>query len=78
MKVLPVIHYLNQQQALDNAELAVELGADGVFFIDMSGFKENEVLHLANMLKKEKKIKTKVGINMLSNPTSASMVMAHI
>lgn len=77
MKVLPVIHYLNQQQALDNAELAVELGADGVFFIDMSGFKENEVLHLAHMLK-EKNIKTKVGINILSNPTPASMVMAHV
>jgi len=39
-RFLPVIHYLNYEQALAMAEMAIEAGADGVFLIETDGHDE--------------------------------------
>lgn len=64
--VLPVIHiqYLNKNLALDQADMAFECGADGVFFISHEG-KDIAVVETA-IATKEKYPDKKIGINLLS------------
>jgi len=35
LKVLPVIHYLDEDKAIQNAEIVLSLGCDGIFIISM-------------------------------------------
>lgn len=64
MKVLPVIHILNEQQAIDQAELLVNSGCDGFWLINHAG---DDYLTLALALMMENKYQDHiVGVNLLS------------
>lgn len=63
-KVLPVIHYLSVQQALDNAALAKRCGCPGVFLISMDG--RDDELDQAIMAVKYRNPDLYVGANFLS------------
>lgn len=62
--LLPVIHYADDNQAMRNAELAIEAGCDGVMLIEMSG--RNTGLMFAGAAIKRRWPSAHVGINHLS------------
>jgi predicted TIM-barrel enzyme len=65
IKVLPVVHYLSDEQAIQQSLLAYSLNADGIFLISHCG--SNERLGpLAKTIKSLTK-NFKVGINLLGN-----------
>lgn len=64
MKIYPVIHHATKELSLENAELALECGADGVFVISMQ-HEDIESLEAAVAIKKAFPT-FRVGINMLS------------
>jgi len=73
MKVFPVIHFLNIELALDQASLAKEAGADGVFLINHHG--DDLVLDEVATRIKARLPGFKVGINLLaSSPMTAAMM----
>lgn len=51
IKVYPVIHYENDEQAIFNASLARAQGCAGAFLIDMTGYQEAAMLKCAAALK---------------------------
>lgn len=51
--VLPVIHVENEKQTLNNAQIAKEAGADGVFLISMRGLNHRDLLKMHETIKKE-------------------------
>lgn len=51
--VLPVIHVESQGQALRNAEIAHDEGADGVFLISMRGMHHRELLEMQRIAREE-------------------------
>ena len=51
--VLPVIHVESQSQALRNAEIAHDEGADGVFLISMRGMPHRELLEMQRIAREE-------------------------
>lgn len=61
--VLPVIHYLDDAQALRNARIAYEAGCEGIFLIHMEG--RNELLWTAGAQMKQNWPAWLVGINHL-------------
>ncbi len=61
--VIPVIHYLDDDQAMRNARHAFEAGCDGVFVIEMSG--RNEPLPDVARAMKSRWPNMLVGMNML-------------
>lgn len=63
-QVFPVIHHLNDQLTLDQAAIAYDAGAHGVFLISHYN-QDSDLLPLAYILKRRHKFK--VGINFLSN-----------
>jgi predicted TIM-barrel enzyme len=72
-KVIPVIHYQSDEQAMRNAERAVDAGCDGVFLIHMDG--ENELLApIACSIKSRWTDRILVGINYLGvDPAKAAL-----
>jgi predicted TIM-barrel enzyme len=69
--MLPVIHYLDDDQAYRNAKLAFDTGADGVLLIEMNG--NNERLgHVGNRIKTAFPDKM-IGINHLSRDAEEGM-----
>ncbi len=70
MKIIPVIHHLDPQTTLDQADLAFKCGADGVFLIShiLNGRPINadyQLPFLADIIKKNHSDKF-VGVNLLS------------
>lgn len=63
--VYPVIHVLNQDLALQQADLAFDAGADGVFLINHYG--DDEILPIIGQKIKQKYPDKKVGLNYLAN-----------
>jgi hypothetical protein len=64
MKVLPVIHILNEEQAYGQAKLIMESGADGFWLINHNG---NDLLTLALATRFEEIYKNSIiGVNLLS------------
>lgn len=49
--VLPVVHVENQRQALKNADIAYDEGADGVFLISMKGMPHRGLLNVFEVTK---------------------------
>ena len=64
MKVIPVIHFENDAQALANAELARDAGCHGVFLISMEG--EDDRLAAAGALIRSRCPGLFVGVNFLT------------
>lgn len=64
MQILPVIHYLNAETAIDQANLAFEAGADGVFLISHQG-QDLELPPVASTIKMAHPGKS-VGLNFLT------------
>lgn len=64
MKILPVIHYIDTDTAIQQVALARQCGADGVFLIDHHGNDDNLVQVAA--LAKEVFSDFPIGINLLS------------
>lgn len=62
-KIIPVIHYENDEQALRNANIAFGTGCDGVFLIEMSG--NNRPLPLIAKVIKTRHPDKLVGMNLL-------------
>ncbi len=70
MKIIPVIHHINQELTFKNADICAESGAFGVFLISMDGINE-DLPTLAKKIK-EQHPKLKVGFNLLGkNPLEA-------
>lgn len=67
--VLPVIHVENTQQALKNAAIAKNAGADGVFLISMRGMWSYDLLQIQRVVKKEFPTWW-VGVNLLGEYTA--------
>lgn len=73
VQVLPVIHFLDRVTALDQAELAFDAGADGVFLIS-HGNDDAQLGGIAQLIK-IKHAGKRVGINLLSQgPRMAAQV----
>lgn len=70
-RILPVIHYRDDEQALDNAALAFEVGCDGVLVISMDG--NDEALSPIALAIKDKWPERKVGVNYLSLPALTAL-----
>jgi len=72
-KVIPVIHYQSDEQAMRNAERVVDAGCEGVFLIHMDG--ENELLApIACRIKSRWTDSLLVGINYLGeDPAKAAL-----
>jgi len=62
--LLPVIHILNEEQVLRNADLVFSCDVPGIFLIDMSGA-DSSTIQLAKTVKLAYPSK-KIGVNMLS------------
>jgi len=75
MNVYPVIHFLNIELALEQARIAKDAGADGVFLINHHG--DDQVLGLVATKIKAEHADFKVGINLLSSKPMEAVVMAH-
>ena len=73
MQILPVIHFLDEDTTLKQAELAFRCGADGVFLICHDG-KSDDVI--PNIAAKIKFPDFKVGINLLSKPPNIAFEIA--
>lgn len=70
MKILPVIHIKDEDQAISEAELIINSGCDGFWLINHNG-NDNLTLSLASILS-ERYPNNIVGVNLLSqNPFSA-------
>lgn len=72
-QVLPVIHHIDNETALQEAKLAYESGADGIFLISHNG--TNSLLPELGKKIKAQYPKFKVGLNLLGEPI---MHAAHI
>ena len=70
-QVWPVIHYTSDAIALDNAAMAAEVGATGVFVISMEG-NDAPLVPVATLIKKRHPL-LKVGVNHLGLPPSGSL-----
>lgn len=70
-KVLPVIHFLTVQQALDNARIARDAGCPGVFLISMDG--RDDDLDQAIMAVKHRFTDLYVGANFLTQSPLAAL-----
>ncbi len=68
--VLPVIHVETEEQTLNNAQIAHEAGADGVFLISMKGMSHRDLLKMHKTVKKEFATWW-IGVNYLDLPTIA-------
>lgn len=44
MRVYPVVHINTPEVAVEQATLAIELGADGVYLIDHQGYEEQQLV----------------------------------
>lgn len=64
MNVYPVIDHIDATTTLDQASLAFEAGADGVFLISHNNA-DNEIIELAKQVKINHKTK-KIGLNLLN------------
>lgn len=74
MRIYPVVHYINTDCALEQARMAHEAGADGVFLINHHG--DDEVLgHVATLIKAEHP-GFKVGINLLASSAMDAALVA--
>ncbi len=71
IKILPVIHYQNNDQALRNADVAFEASCDGVFLIHMEA--EDHLLPEVALKLKSKYPDKLIGINNLSLHADASV-----
>ena len=69
--VLPVIHYLDDGLALENAAIAFEAGASGVFVISMEG--EDEPVVPAARLIKDRWPDKLVGVNLLTMSSTEAL-----
>jgi hypothetical protein len=69
--LLPVIHYADDNQAMRNAERAIEAGCEGVMLIEMSG--RNAGLVSAGAMIKRRWSSAHVGINHLSTETEKAV-----
>lgn len=63
MKVYPVIHYFDDNTTIQEAKIAKEYGADGVFLISHIGNDEN-LIYLAKKIKNDLNFRT--GLNLLT------------
>jgi len=63
MKIIPVIHHINQELTFKNADICAESGAFGVFLISMEGY--NSDIPMLSKKIKEKYPTLKVGFNLL-------------
>lgn len=70
-KVIPVIHYENDEQALRNAEVAFDAGCHGVFLIHMAG--RNELLAPVARTVKARWPRMLVGINYLGRDPAGAV-----
>jgi len=70
-KVLPVIHYESDEQAVRNAQIAVEAGCAGVFLIHMDG--DNDVLSPIARDIKARWPQLLVGVNYLGRDTAYAL-----
>lgn len=74
MNIFPVIHYLNTDLAIEQAHIAKDAGADGVFLINHHG--DDAVLGLVATRIKAEHPAFKVGINLLASPPMEAALMA--
>lgn len=72
--IYPVIHHLNKDLTLEQADIAFNAGADGVFLI--SHFRENEVLLPIARAIKHKHPHHKIGVNLLGHDIMDTINMA--
>jgi hypothetical protein len=72
-KVLPVIHYANDEQAIRNAEIAFDAGCAGVFLIHMK--RKNHLLAPAALAIKTKWPDKLVGTNLLRTDPAKAVAM---
>lgn len=70
-KIYPVVHHTNSQTTMDEAKLAFECGADGVFLISHDGYDET-IVNLAYLLHHEYPHKD-IGVNLLSTSLDAAL-----
>jgi predicted TIM-barrel enzyme len=70
-KVLPVIHYESDEQAVRNAQIAVDAGCAGVFLIHMDG--DNDVLSPIARDIKARWPQLLVGVNYLGRDTAYAL-----
>lgn len=71
-QVLPVIHYLNSQQAHAEADLAFRVGADGVFLISHNG-RNAEMLDVSKAIKARYPHK-QIGLNLLGEDALTTLL----
>lgn len=72
--VIPVIHYLTDALALENAALAFDAGAQGVMLISMEGI-DDPVIPAAQLVKSRWPDKL-VGVNLLTLTASESLALS--
>ncbi|WP_087863513.1 hypothetical protein [Comamonas thiooxydans] len=72
MHIIPVIHYLDDQQAIQNATLAYKLGCSGVFLIDMTCTQQAATLKCAGVIR-DLFPALAVGVNQLGVPPAVSV-----
>ena len=70
--VYPVIHNKNQELTIQQANLAYQAGADGIFLISHCG-KDNEILITASLLRENFTPKFNIGVNLLSTNTVTAL-----
>lgn len=78
-KILPVIHHLNDAQAVSEAALAMEVGCDGVFLISHLG-NNSALLPLAQRIQRMRthdRPPFQVGVNLLGVDPAFALRMAH-
>lgn len=63
-KIIPVVHYSSDVQAVRNAERALDAGCDGVMLIDMRGRHPRQLIDVAARIKACRRDRL-VGINLL-------------
>lgn len=73
MKVFPVVHISNHTQATEQANVALSLGADGVFFIHHGMGGDERTIRLAQEFKHRFKDKV-IGVNLLSMDAKPAIV----
>jgi predicted TIM-barrel enzyme len=77
MRVYPVVHINNHESAVDQAELALELGADGVYLIDHKAVDDQLLFDVFNDLDAAKP-NSYIGMNLLGlSPLNAMKSIEH-
>lgn len=74
MNIFPVIHYLSENQAKHNIELAKKYNCKGVFLIDMHGTHQKETLELAIQFSHQYP-ELEIGVNHLGHSALTALQM---